>query len=178
MASAIVRNSRFCWTGGVALTLLVIAGWQAQGQNRAAAKNPPQEKKPAEKPAEEKNNQSTISTFVSYPQVKVINDQIAAECARMRRFIGFPKQPLAAALQEAQAKAVRLLTTSTPAPAPHAAPKPVPRPGRTVLRQGAEQHLTLRAAQDVIARLEHELQAGQDIRFTLSWIIEEGGSTQ
>jgi len=30
----------------------------------------------------------------------------------------------------------------------------------------------------VIARLEHELQAGQDIRFTLSWIIEEGGSTQ
>ncbi len=86
--------------------------------------------------------------------------------------------PLAAALQEAQAKAVRLLTTSTPAPGLHAAPKPVPRPGRTILRQGTEQHLTRRAAQDLLARLERELQAGQDIHFTLSWIIEEGGSTQ
>jgi len=86
--------------------------------------------------------------------------------------------PLAAALQEAQAKAVRLLTTSTPPPGQQAAPKPVPRPGRTILRQGAEQHLTLHAVQDLIARLEHELQAGQEIHFTLSWIIEEGGPTQ
>jgi hypothetical protein len=85
---------------------------------------------------------------------------------------------LAAALQEAQAKAVRLLTTSTPAPGPQATPKPVPRPGRTMLRQGAEQHLTLRAAQDLLARLEHELQAGQEIHVTLSWIIEEGGAPQ
>jgi hypothetical protein len=45
--------------------------------------------------------------------------------------------PLAPALQEAQAKAVRLLTTSTPAPGLKAEPKPVPRPGRTILRQGA-----------------------------------------
>jgi hypothetical protein len=86
--------------------------------------------------------------------------------------------PLAAALQEAQAKAVRLLTTPTPAPAPHVAPQPVPRPGRIMLRQGTEQHLTLRAAQDVLARLEHELHAGQEIHCTLSWILEEGGSTQ
>ena len=86
--------------------------------------------------------------------------------------------PLAAALQEAQAKAGRLLTTSTPAPGPKAESKPVPRPGRTILRQGAEQHLNMRAAQDLISRLEHELQAGQEIHFTLSWIIEEGGPTQ
>jgi hypothetical protein len=86
--------------------------------------------------------------------------------------------PLTAALQEAQAKAVRLLTTSTPAPGPPAESKPVPRPGRTIFRQGAEQHLNMRAAQDLISRLEHELQAGQEIHFTLSWIIEEGGSTQ
>jgi hypothetical protein len=86
--------------------------------------------------------------------------------------------PLAAALQEAQAKAVRLLTTSTPALRPQAAPQPVPRPGRTMLRQGTEQHLTLRAAQDVLARLEHEMQAGQEIHDTLSWIIEAGGATQ
>ena len=46
------------------------------------------------------------------------------------------------------------------------------------VRQGAEQHLTLRAAQDLITRLEHELQAGQEIHVTLSWIIEEGGPTQ
>jgi hypothetical protein len=85
---------------------------------------------------------------------------------------------LAPALKEAQAKAVRLLTTPTPVPGPKAEPKPVPRPGRTILRQGAEQHLTLRAAQDLIARLEHELQAGQDIHFTISWTIEEGGTEQ
>jgi hypothetical protein len=47
-----------------------------------------------------------------------------------------------------------------------------------MLRQGAEQHLTLRAAQDLLARLEHELQAGQEIHVTLSWIIEEGGAPQ
>jgi hypothetical protein len=85
---------------------------------------------------------------------------------------------LAPALKEAQAKAVRLLTTPTPTPGPKAEPKLVPRPGRTILRQGAEQHLTLRAAQDLIARLEHELQAGQDIHFNIGWIIEEGGTEQ
>jgi len=78
MASATMR-SRFWWTGAVALSLLAIAGWQAQGQNRALTKNPPQEKKSGEKPADDKTTQSTITTFVSYPQVKVINDQIVAE---------------------------------------------------------------------------------------------------
>jgi hypothetical protein len=86
--------------------------------------------------------------------------------------------PLAAALQEAQAKAVRVLTTSTPAPGPKTEPPPMPRPGRTILRQGAEQHLTMRAAQDLIARLDHELQEGQEIRVNISWIVEEGGSVQ
>jgi hypothetical protein len=52
-----------------------IASWQAQAQNRAPAKDSPQEKKPADN----KVTQSTITTFVSYPQVKVINDQIEAE---------------------------------------------------------------------------------------------------
>jgi hypothetical protein len=85
---------------------------------------------------------------------------------------------LAPALKEAQAKAVRLLTTPTPIPGPKAEPQPVPRPGRTILRQGTEQHLTLRAAQDLIARLEHELQAGQDIHFNIGWIIEEGRTEQ
>jgi hypothetical protein len=79
---------------------------------------------------------------------------------------------LAPALKEAQAKAVRLLTAPTPGPGPKAAPKPVPRPGRTILQQGEEQHLTLRAAQDLIARLERERQTGQDLHFTIRWIIE------
>jgi hypothetical protein len=84
---------------------------------------------------------------------------------------------LAAALQEAQAKAVRLLATSKPISEVQVGPKTVPRPGRSILRQGAEQHLTLHAAQDLLARLEHELQAGQEIHVSLSWIIEEGGPT-
>jgi hypothetical protein len=81
---------------------------------------------------------------------------------------------LAPALKEAQAKAVRLLTTPTPGPGPQAQPQPqpLPRPGRTILRQGAEQHLTLRAVQDLIARLEHELHTGQNIHFNIDWIIE------
>jgi len=81
---------------------------------------------------------------------------------------------LAAALQEAQAKAVRLLTTVPPTPGSQPPIKPVLRPGRSIVRQDAKQHLTLHAAQDLIARLEHELQAGQEIHFSLSWIIEEG----
>src|SRR5438309_769485 len=75
MASATVRNSRVWWIGAAALSLLAFAGWQAQAQNRAPAKDSPQEKKPADN----KVTQSTITTFVSYPQVKVINDQIEAE---------------------------------------------------------------------------------------------------
>ena len=86
--------------------------------------------------------------------------------------------PLAATLQGAQAQAVRVLATPTPTPGPHAASQPVPKSGRTVLQQGTEQHLTLPAVQDLLARLEHALQAGQDIHYTLSWIIEEGGPTQ
>ena len=71
MASATMRNSRLRWTGAVALSLLAIAGWQASAQDRAATKKSTEEKKPAEN--------KIITTFVSYPQVKVINDQIEAE---------------------------------------------------------------------------------------------------
>src|SRR5215469_12506458 len=70
MVSASVRNSRLWGTGAVALTLLAIAGWQASAQDRASTKKSTEEKKPAE---------NKITTFVSYPQVKVINDQIEAE---------------------------------------------------------------------------------------------------
>jgi len=85
---------------------------------------------------------------------------------------------LAPALKGAQARAVRLLTAPTPVTAPKVEPPPVPRPGRTMLRQGTEQHLTLHAAQDLIIRLAHELPAGQDIHFNIGWVIEEGGAGQ
>jgi hypothetical protein len=81
---------------------------------------------------------------------------------------------LAAALKEAQAKAVRLLTEQAPPPvaAPVPVLKPVGKPGRKILRRGAEQHLDMRAAKALMSQLEHELQAGQEVYFNMSWIIE------
>src|SRR5437660_2740197 len=81
MASASVRNSRLWGTGAVALSLLAIAGWQAHAQNRAPAKNPPPATtQGANAPrSEEKVSQSTMTTLAYHPQVKVIDDQIAAE---------------------------------------------------------------------------------------------------
>jgi len=90
---------------------------------------------------------------------------------------------LALALQEAQAKSVRLLRSLTkpaqpPRPIPEPAPSYVSKPGHNILRRGSEQNLNIRAAQDLISRLDHALQAGQDIHVTISWIIEEGESAQ
>lgn len=85
---------------------------------------------------------------------------------------------LAVALKEAQAKAVRLLTQSVSPPAPEPAPTPVSKPGRTILQQGSQQHLDIQAAQELMARLDRELQAGQKIHFNISWIVEEGGAEQ
>src|SRR6266446_2227384 len=85
MASASVGNMRLWWTGAMALGLIVIGGWHANRHNDAFAQNAPkaqskQEKKSEEKKTEEqKTTPSTLSTFVTYPQVKVVNDQIAAE---------------------------------------------------------------------------------------------------
>jgi len=85
MASASVSNIRPWWTGAAALSLIAIGGWHANRQNGAFAQNAPktqpkQEKKNEEKKTEEQKTASpTLSTFVTYPQVKVINDQVAAE---------------------------------------------------------------------------------------------------
>jgi hypothetical protein len=85
---------------------------------------------------------------------------------------------LAAALKEAQAKAVRLLTQPIPPPALEPAPKPMSKPGRKILQQGSQQHLDIQAAYELMTRLERELQAGQKIHFDISWIVEEGGAEQ
>ncbi len=89
MASASIRNSRLWWTGAVALGL-VLGGWQLDSRDRALAQNAGKsqskdekksdDKKTEEKKTDEKKTQPpTLTTFVTYPQVKVVNDQIAAE---------------------------------------------------------------------------------------------------
>lgn len=90
MAGATIRNSRLWWTGAVAISLAVLGGWQPDRRHRALAQNAPkaqskEEKKKEDKKTEEKKTDerktppSMLTTFVTYPQVKVINDQIAAE---------------------------------------------------------------------------------------------------
>ncbi|HEV2949776.1 MAG TPA: hypothetical protein VGX70_20535, partial [Gemmataceae bacterium] len=82
MASASVGNMRLWWTGAVALGLVTIGGWHANRQNAAFAQNAPKSQSKEEKKTEEKKTDEqkiaspTLSTFVTYPQVKVINDQI------------------------------------------------------------------------------------------------------
>lgn len=94
---------------------------------------------------------------------------------------------LAPVLREAHSQAVRLLMKSATAPPPVAPPPigpppvapPIP-PGddtRRVVGQGSEQDLALPAAKEVLARLDREKRAGQAIRVSVSWIIEEGGKS-
>ncbi|MGQ4808739.1 hypothetical protein NKDENANG_02127 [Candidatus Entotheonellaceae bacterium PAL068K] len=83
---------------------------------------------------------------------------------------------LAAALREAQAKTVQLLVKQTPPRPPEPEPKPVPKPGRKVLRHGSQQNLDLQAARDLMTQLGLDLQEGQDIHFTISWIVAEAGA--
>ena len=85
---------------------------------------------------------------------------------------------LAATLREAQLKAVRLLTTEPPPPGPQLEPKPIPKPGRKILGQGSEQYLDMHAAKALLSRLDHELQEGQEIHFTINWTVDEGGTEQ
>jgi hypothetical protein len=85
MASASGGNMRLWLSGAVALGLVAIGGWQAGHWDAAFAQNAPkaqskEEKKSDEKKTDEhKTTAPTLSTFVTYPQVKVINDQITAE---------------------------------------------------------------------------------------------------
>jgi hypothetical protein len=88
---------------------------------------------------------------------------------------------LGPALQTAQSKAVRLLTESAKLPEPTlrpSEPKPVPKQGKRVVGQGAEQNLEIAAAQELLSSLGQGLRDGQVLRVNLSWIIEEGGTKQ
>ena len=106
---------------------------------------------------------------------------------------------LGPALKEAQLKAVRLLTTTPkgpdpgPGPGSGSVPAPVPTPVATPVqvppvtkppqsqRRGitteSRQNLTLADAKTLLAKLDQEIQPGEDLMLNLSWIVEAGGGT-
>jgi hypothetical protein len=80
--------------------------------------------------------------------------------------------PLAPALNEAQSKAVRLLTQQPPGPPVTPLPDP-PRPG---VRQGAKENLSLSQARRELDLLESEARAGKTVTVSLTWrVVEKGG---
>lgn len=95
--------------------------------------------------------------------------------------------PLVSALKAAQLKAVRLLTKPTPPPTPIPTPpeakpttplepKPIPRQGKRIVNQGTKENLEITAAQDLLSALGQKLRAGQNIRLSINWIVEENGT--
>jgi hypothetical protein len=85
---------------------------------------------------------------------------------------------LAAALQAAQSKAVRLLTESSPVhslPTKAASPQPTTTAAVRVVRRDSRENVDLAQARELLSDLERDLATGQRLRLSLSWIIEEGG---
>jgi hypothetical protein len=88
--------------------------------------------------------------------------------------------PLAAALKEAQSKAVRLLTQQQPPKSPQVTlpgGKPVqPLGGRPpAVRQGEKADLSLAQARQELDLLEQEARAGKTVTVSLAWQVEGGG---
>ncbi|WP_416670068.1 phage resistance protein [Egbenema bharatensis] len=89
-------------------------------------------------------------------------------------------------LQETQSQAVRLLakpvepapvSSKTPSPEPSTPPIPAPPPippqkRRQTVEQNTQEDLKLKDAQTLLDSLEQKLQDGQEIRLSISWIIE------
>jgi hypothetical protein len=84
---------------------------------------------------------------------------------------------LAAALKEAQSRAVRLLTMESPAPTPTPVPVPTPTPppraGRKLVEQGSEEFERLADARAKLERLEGLITARRHAQVTMTWRIEE-----
>lgn len=98
-------------------------------------------------------------------------------------------------LRQSQNQAVRLLTQQpkkpvTPPPLPTVTP-PEPQstktqkggkpPAKTILRKvgdGSETNLGLKAAEDLLTNLGKGLKTGQNVRLSISWIIEEGDHSE
>jgi hypothetical protein len=88
--------------------------------------------------------------------------------------------PLAPALKEAQSRAVRLLTKSTPSPrtttpSTRVTPQPGPGGNRGSVREGEKAGLNLSEARRQLEQLEAEAQAGRKVTVDLAWRIVEGG---
>ena len=93
--------------------------------------------------------------------------------------------PLAAALREGQAGAVRLLSEAakrrtppqpgptTPTPPPSTPPTS---PGRTTVKKGEEADLTADKAKKVLTQIQSELDAEPSRRLTISWRIDKDGA--
>lgn len=88
---------------------------------------------------------------------------------------------LGSALKAAQSKALRLLTKPTPSPTPTPKPpepQPIRKQGKQPVKQGSKENLEMTAAQELLSNLEQDLREGQDIRLSISWIVEEGGTEE
>jgi hypothetical protein len=92
---------------------------------------------------------------------------------------------LAPALTGAQARAVRLLTAAPPVPPvippimPPAKP-PVTPPitaGKQIVDQGTNPNLTTAAAKELLVNLDKRVKAGQAAKVSITWVIEQGGSS-
>ncbi|MEB3288487.1 MAG: hypothetical protein VKI82_01150 [Leptolyngbya sp.] len=85
--------------------------------------------------------------------------------------------PLGSAAKKAQAAAVQLLSQPVDPPSiPPVIPpeKPPIAQGKRIVDQGSTAQLDVKSAQDRILDLSTKLKAGQTLRLSLSWTIEEG----
>jgi len=81
--------------------------------------------------------------------------------------------PLAPALNGAQSRAVRLLTTIETTPSPPVRPEPPkPQPGKVVIDQGSKTDISLGEAAEEIQRLQELAEKASRTHVTLSWLIE------
>ena len=92
--------------------------------------------------------------------------------------------PLSSTLKTTQTKARGLLTkpSSTSKPAPLSLGRGVGGEGnpsgKRVVSQGTKESLEIDTAQGLLSELAHKLQAGQKLRLSISWIVEEGNVEQ
>ncbi|MDH3603657.1 MAG: hypothetical protein OEU26_28945 [Candidatus Tectomicrobia bacterium] len=108
---------------------------------------------------------------------KVVADEIG-EQIRQALMSDEHVDALGTALKAAQSRAVRVLSQSTDRSRekePGAKLGESSQSGTHIVAQGVKQHLDLEAAKALLAELERERQDGQEIRLTLSWVIEDRG---
>ncbi len=85
--------------------------------------------------------------------------------------------PLASTLKELQSQAIRLLTQQPPEPKPPikdpSPVKPKPKANKKIIQQESKECMSLEDLELEIKSLRNKLKKNQQIRFNISWIIEE-----